>query len=123
MAVVAYHFDLGWAAGGYLGVEVFFVISGFLITALMLAEHQRTGRIDLANFWLRRARRLLPALYLLIIALVAFMVVGPSDELVDIRDDVLAALTYVTNWFCTMPTLIPSSRNTGPYQAASRRAR
>ncbi|MEZ5282979.1 MAG: acyltransferase [Acidimicrobiales bacterium] len=99
LAVVAYHFDLGWAAGGYLGVEVFFVISGFLITALMLAEHQRTGRIDLANFWLRRARRLLPALYLLIIALVAFMVVGPSDELVDIRDDVLAALTYVTNWF------------------------
>ncbi|MCP4961300.1 MAG: acyltransferase [Actinomycetia bacterium] len=102
LAVIAYHLGFAWAAGGYLGVEVFFVISGFLITALMVAEYRREGRIDLSNFWLRRARRLLPALYVLIVGLVAFMALGPSDELVDIRDDVIAALTYVTNWFLTL---------------------
>src|SRR5437762_13932592 len=61
-AVLLYHAALAWIPGGFLGVEVFFVISGYLITALLLAEWQRRGRIDRAAFWLRRARRLLPAL-------------------------------------------------------------
>ena len=61
MAVVFYHADFLWAQGGFLGVEVFFVISGYLITSLLLVEWLRTGGIDLKAFWVRRARRLLPA--------------------------------------------------------------
>lgn len=99
VAVVLYHLDIDWAAGGYLGVEVFFVISGFLITSLMLAERLRTGRIDLRSFWIRRARRLLPALFLLLAGVVAYMVVAVGDELVDVRADVVAALAYATNWY------------------------
>ena len=68
LAVLAYHAGFGLAQGGFLGVEVFFVISGYLITALLLAEHRRDGRIDPVRFWLRRARRLLPALFLLLAA-------------------------------------------------------
>ncbi|NOX28554.1 MAG: acyltransferase, partial [Actinobacteria bacterium] len=101
-AVVLYHLGLDWVVGGYLGVEVFFVISGFLITALMLAEFLRTGTVDLRNFWIRRARRLLPALYLFLVGIVAFVALGPTDELVDIRGEVLAALTYITNWFLVL---------------------
>src|SRR3954451_19002866 len=62
MAVLLYHADLLWIPGGFLGVEVFFVISGYLITALLLAEWRHQGTINLKDFWLRRARRLLPAL-------------------------------------------------------------
>ena len=61
MAVLFYHADLPWALGGFLGVETFFVLSGFLITLLLLAEWQSPNEIDLQHFWLRRARRLLPA--------------------------------------------------------------
>jgi len=100
-AVVAYHLDKSWAVGGFLGVEVFLVISGFLITALMLAEHNRTDRIDLKAFWRRRAMRLLPALFLVIAGVTAYMAVVLPDELIDIRGEVIAALVYVTNWFLT----------------------
>ena len=69
LAVIIYHADSSWLSGGFLGVEVFFVVSGYLITLLLLAEQERTGRISLRAFWGRRARRLLPALYTLLIAL------------------------------------------------------
>ena len=98
-AVVAFHLDKQWAVGGFLGVEVFLVISGFLITSLMLAEHERTAQIDLTQFWFRRARRLLPALFVGIGGVVAYMAIWVPDELIDIRGDVIAALVYVTNWF------------------------
>lgn len=80
---------------------MFLVISGFLITALMLAEFQRTDRIDLRNFWRRRAKRLLPALFLVIAGVTAYMAIVLPDELIDIRGEVIAALVYVTNWFLT----------------------
>src|SRR5919201_690581 len=64
IAVLLYHADLSWIPGGFLGVDVFFVISGYLITSLLLAEWHGRGRIDFKAFWLRRARRLLPALFL-----------------------------------------------------------
>ena len=68
-AVLAFHGGLPWATGGFLGVDAFFVLSGYLITALLLAEWARSGgRIDLAAFWGRRVRRLLPALLLMITA-------------------------------------------------------
>ena len=68
IAVIAYHAGVSWMPGGFLGVEVFFAISGYLITLLLLAEHERTGRISIRQFYGRRARRLLPALIALLIA-------------------------------------------------------
>src|SRR5215813_8025429 len=66
LAVLFYHADLLWLPGGFLGVEVFFVVSGYLITSLLLSEYRKEGRVDLVRFWLRRARRLLPAVGVLI---------------------------------------------------------
>jgi peptidoglycan/LPS O-acetylase OafA/YrhL len=97
--VLLYHADLAWIPGGFLGVEVFFVISGYLITALLLAEWRQRGRIDLKTFWLRRARRLLPALYVLLVVSLAFAVVFLPGEVAGLRGDVLAAFGYVTNWY------------------------
>ncbi len=99
MAVLLYHADLAWIPGGFLGVEVFFVISGYLISALLLAEWRQKGRIDLKDFWLRRARRLLPALYVLLVVTLAFAVVFLPGEVAGLRGDVVAAVGYVTNWF------------------------
>ncbi len=98
LGVLAFHAE-GALPGGYLGVDLFFVLSGFLITRLLLAELDRTRRIDLAAFWARRARRLLPALLLMMpaIALYARLAARPSD-LADIRWDSLATLLYVANW-------------------------
>jgi peptidoglycan/LPS O-acetylase OafA/YrhL len=99
IAVLLYHADLAWIPGGFLGVEVFFVISGYLITALLLTEWRQRGRIDLKTFWLRRARRLLPALYVLLVVILAFAVVFLPGEVAGLRGDVLAAFGYVTNWY------------------------
>ena len=60
IAVVLYHLNLTWAQGGFLGVTIFFVLSGYLITRLLLAEFEQTDRIDLKRFWVRRVRRLVP---------------------------------------------------------------
>jgi peptidoglycan/LPS O-acetylase OafA/YrhL len=98
-AVLLYHAELHWIPGGFLGVEVFFVISGYLITALLLAEWRQRGRIDIKTFWLRRARRLLPALYLMLAVTLAFAVVFLPGEVARLRSDAIAAFGYVTNWY------------------------
>ncbi len=67
LAVVVYHANKDWLPGGFLGVEVFFVISGYLITLLLLNESQQHGKIDFRAFWMRRARRLLPAMLTLLL--------------------------------------------------------
>ena len=99
--------QLGWATGGYLGVDLFFVLSGFLITTLLLEEWVGCGRIDLAAFWGRRARRLLPALFLVVAALALYLICnalfgGPgANGLIDLsglRGDAIATLLYVNNW-------------------------
>ena len=99
IAVLLYHAELPWIPGGFLGVEVFFVISGYLITALLLAEWRQHGRIDLKAFWLRRARRLLPALYLLLVVTLAYAVVFLPEEVAGLQGDAISALGYVTNWY------------------------
>jgi peptidoglycan/LPS O-acetylase OafA/YrhL len=99
LAVLLYHAELPWIRGGFLGVDVFFVISGYLITSLLLAEWRLRGHIHLPAFWLRRARRLLPALFLLIAVVLVFAVVSLSSEVAGLRDDAFAALGYVTNWY------------------------
>ena len=98
IAVVLYH--TGWLAvpGGFLGVDVFFVLSGFLITSLLVEEHRRSGHLDLIAFLLRRARRLLPALWTMLIVVVATAALVVTDELTELRRDVPAALLYVSNW-------------------------
>jgi peptidoglycan/LPS O-acetylase OafA/YrhL len=98
-SVVAFHLGMTWAPGGYLGVDVFFVLSGFLITALLLSERDTNGRISLGRFYARRALRLLPALLAVLGALWLFTtvtVVGDSAHRV--RGDGLAALFYFANW-------------------------
>jgi len=99
VAVLLYHAGLAWIPGGFLGVEVFFVVSGYLITALLLAEVRERGRIDLKAFWVRHARRLLPALYLLLVATLAFAVVFLPGEVAGLRSDAIAAFGYATNWY------------------------
>ncbi len=94
-AVVLFHVDV--LGGGWVGVDVFFVLSGFLITSLLLGERQRTGRIGLRAFWKRRVRRLMPALLVVVTAVsttwaVAGRVTGA------LRGDVLGTLAYVANW-------------------------
>jgi peptidoglycan/LPS O-acetylase OafA/YrhL len=98
-AVVVNHARPSALAGGWLGVDVFFVLSGFLITSLLLREHAASGRIDLGHFYSRRARRLLPALFVLLAAVVAVARVAPDTAGFDtVRGDGLAALAYVANW-------------------------
>ncbi|MGZ6945867.1 MAG: acyltransferase family protein [Acidimicrobiia bacterium] len=98
-AVILYHLDYGWAGGGFLGVDTFFVLSGFLITSLLLRERARQGSISLSGFWARRARRLLPAVFLLLIVVVIYgSVVMNAFELDKLRGDAIASLFYVANW-------------------------
>jgi peptidoglycan/LPS O-acetylase OafA/YrhL len=99
LAVLLYHGQVGWARGGFLGVDVFFVLSGFLITGLLLSEWRRWGSVDLRAFWLRRARRLLPALFLVLTAVSASAAALSSPAgLATVRGDALATLGYVANW-------------------------
>ncbi|MFM8972010.1 MAG: acyltransferase family protein [Actinomycetota bacterium] len=99
LAVVAYHDDYGWARGGFLGVDTFFVLSGFLITTLLLLEHRRTGGIGLLAFWGRRLRRLVPALLLVLGGVAAFCALWVTPyEVGRFRGDAVASLFYVTNW-------------------------
>ncbi len=100
VAVILYHLELGDGrfAGGYLGVEVFFVVSGYLITSLLLHEHGGTGAVDLKGFWARRARRLMPAVWTMIVAVVVVTAVAYRGDLAILRGDALASLLYVQNW-------------------------
>jgi peptidoglycan/LPS O-acetylase OafA/YrhL len=99
VAVMVYHANSDWLPGGYLGVEVFFVISGYLITLLLIAEHERTGTIDLKNFWIRRFRRLLPALFVMMLLLSVWVALFERDALGKLRGDVLAGVFYGSNWY------------------------
>jgi len=99
VAVIVYHANKAWMPGGFLGVEVFFVISGYLITSLLLADFDAHGRIDLRTFWVRRARRLLPALWLLLIGVSVWASIFERETLGQLRGDVVAAFLYGFNWF------------------------
>ena len=99
VAVLLYHAGLSWIPGGFLGVEVFFVLSGYLITSLLLAEWRAEGSVDLKAFWLGRARRLLPALYLLVVVTLAYAILFLPGEVAGLRSDALAAFGYATNWY------------------------
>lgn len=96
--VLVYHLFPGILPGGFIGVDVFFVISGFLITSLLMREHRTSGRIDLRRFWARRARRLLPAIALLVIVCSTAALALGGDVLVGLPRQVLGAFTFSANW-------------------------
>src|SRR5580692_1902967 len=99
LAVIAYHVGLGWAPGGLLGVGVFFTLSGYLITDLLLSQYQSSGRLDLVGFWRRRARRLLPALFVMLAAVAAWVALLQRGQLPALRGAMAAAAGYVSNWW------------------------
>ena len=85
--------------GGFLGVDIFFVLSGFLITDLLVSGYDRTDRVDLAGFWTRRARRLLPALAVMLVVVTAAATVIEARQEASLRLALLAAATYTSNWY------------------------
>ena len=99
LSVIVYHANKQWLGGGFLGVEVFFVISGYLITLLLIAERERTGTVSFRQFWFRRARRLLPALFTMLLLLITYVAFFERDYLGTLRGDVAAGVAYVANWF------------------------
>ncbi|CAM3150243.1 hypothetical protein BST27_07055 [Mycobacterium intermedium] len=98
IAVVLYHLNPAWLPGGYLGVDVFFVISGFLITRLLIAERSATGRISLRQFWIRRARRILSPLLPMLVGAIAATALVDRSMLHALRTEVLGALSFTSNW-------------------------
>ena len=99
IAVIVFHLGARWLRGGFLGVDLFFVISGFVITRLLIVEQATTGRIGLRRFWERRARRLLPSLLVVLGAVAVATLVDPSVVDRTVRRQGFAALFYVSNWF------------------------
>jgi peptidoglycan/LPS O-acetylase OafA/YrhL len=98
LAVFFYHAEVSWMPGGFLGVDVFFAISGYLITSLLLREFRRGGHVRLGRFWLRRAQRLLPAVGVMIaVVMIAAAIIEP-DRIDSLRGDALASLGYFANW-------------------------
>ena len=99
VAVLLYHLQIEHAVGGYLGVEVFFVVSGYLITGLLLGERERAGYVNLRSFWERRARRLLPAVFVLVPAVCVLGLILAPGDVAAFRGDAAASLLYVQNWW------------------------
>lgn len=99
LAVLAYHFNLGWAPGGLLGVGIFFTLSGYLITDLLLQQWIRHGYLDIKEFLFRRARRLLPAQLVVLASVATWLALFDPGRLPTVRDDILATALYVGNWW------------------------
>jgi peptidoglycan/LPS O-acetylase OafA/YrhL len=97
--VLFFHGGFSWAGGGFFGVDVFFVLSGFLITGLLVSEYRQNAGIGLARFWGHRVRRLVPALLVMLVGVALYgLLAAPSDTLGQLRSDALATLLYVNNW-------------------------
>ncbi len=99
LAVLGFHEGWSWLHGGFLGVDVFFVLSGFLITDLLAAKFARDGSVGLGNFWQRRARRLLPALGLMLLVVTAAVTLLEPSQRGTLRPALLGAITYTSNWW------------------------
>ncbi len=97
--VFIFHAGAEWLPGGFLGVDFFLVISGYLITSLLVAEQRSSGRLDLWRFWLRRVRRLIPALLLVLAGTLIAMLILHWEEVSRLKGAALSSLAYVTNWY------------------------
>jgi peptidoglycan/LPS O-acetylase OafA/YrhL len=99
IVIMLYHGGFAWIHGGFFSVEVFFATSGFLITTLLLEERERSGRVAFRQFWMRRARRLLPALAVLLATVaVVTLLAGTDDQLSTLRRDLPWSIFYASNW-------------------------
>ncbi|MDR2280401.1 MAG: acyltransferase, partial [Gordonia sp. (in: high G+C Gram-positive bacteria)] len=112
--VLLYHLQVPGFGGGLLGVGVFFTLSGYLITSLLISTHQRTGGLNLKTFWLRRARRLLPAVVLVLIATLVTTALVIPDKLGAYAGQALSALFYVNNWHTILSDTSYFERFGGP---------
>ena len=100
LIIMGYHFGVGWLQGGFFSLDIFYVLSGYLITGLLLGEYRKRGRIKLSAFWLRRARRLLPALLIvLVVVTLVIRLAEPTGLYPDLRMSSLSALFYFSNWW------------------------
>jgi peptidoglycan/LPS O-acetylase OafA/YrhL len=98
LCVIAYHINASWARGGMLGVGVFFTLSGYLITDLLLDHYRRRGDLGLGQFWIRRARRLLPALFLMLVVVSILVALFDTSQLDSVRRQVISGAFYFANW-------------------------
>ena len=99
IAVVIYHMNATALQSGLLGVTIFFVLSGYLITGLLIREWSTTKKINLPQFWLRRVRRLFPAIVFVLLGTIVLTGVFAPDMLTKLRNDIVAALLFFTNWW------------------------
>ncbi|MBF2514683.1 acyltransferase family protein [Listeria marthii] len=99
IAVIAYHLNFSWAKGGFIGVDIFFVLSGYLITNILLTQWEKTQSLQLKQFWIRRFRRLIPAVYVMIVVVVIYAVFFHPEILKNLRGDAIASFFYVSNWW------------------------
>ncbi|NWK84580.1 acetyltransferase [Staphylococcus sp. GSSP0090] len=99
IGIIIYHLNKQWLSGGFLGVDTFFVISGYLITSLLLFEYENTGIINLKQFWLRRIKRLIPAVLVLVITVTLATLIFKPEQIISIKHDAFAAIFYVSNWW------------------------
>jgi peptidoglycan/LPS O-acetylase OafA/YrhL len=98
LAVIVFHLGFGWAPGGLLGVGVFFTLSGYLITDILLSQLSARGRIQLVQFWLARARRLLPALFVMLAIVTAWVTIFGPAQPDQFRKAVVSSVFYINNW-------------------------
>ncbi|CAI6028139.1 O-acetyltransferase OatA [Paenibacillus sp. JJ-100] len=99
VGVIAYHLNLDFIPGGLLGVGIFFVLSGYLITDILLTQWHEHGRIALGDFWLRRFRRLLPGMLTLTVVVMLWLLCTDSSRLASLRGDIVSGITYISNWW------------------------
>jgi peptidoglycan/LPS O-acetylase OafA/YrhL len=99
IGVVVFHLGFGFLPGGLLGVSVFFTLSGYLITDLLMSEWRSSGQLQLGDFWIRRARRLLPALFVMLAVVSIWVSVGDPSQLGALRGDVFSSAVYANNWW------------------------
>lgn len=99
LGIIIYHLNKQWLTGGFLGVDTFFVISGYLITSLLLKEYDDTGIVKLKSFWIRRLKRLLPAVIVLLMVVGTATLLLKSDNIIRVKHDIIAAIFYVSNWW------------------------
>ncbi|AEF16637.1 acyltransferase 3 [Thermoanaerobacterium xylanolyticum LX-11] len=99
LAVIGYHLNLTFLQGGFFGVSIFFVLSGYLITNIIASEWEKNNKVDLKNFWKRRMLRLFPALFIMVIVVASYVTLFDASRLSSIKGDAITSLLYVNNWW------------------------